>query len=407
MAAASVTTLDALVQAPTPEEFRSSMLSILETLGFPVTSWEADGVAYQILTVVSESLSTNAQVQQGIAASGFLDLAASQKSADGTDATGWLDLLATYLYATPRIDATFASGDYTITSTNAFPVVLAAGDIRAVNGDGYTYTSATGGMVPANGALTITITADQPGTIGTASAGTITIQDGPSGLSGANDAAIVGLGAESNTALAARCRAKLASLSPNGSAGAYAYFSPLATTTGGVSLGVTRIGLRAGHYDPNETPTAPYPGELYLFAATASGGLGGSVSPPASSGACFELWTYLMGQCVPDAVKLYVWPAEEKTITVTATVYVTQAGITSDQVLGAIASYLGRVPVGGVVIGGQGLLPFSALIDTIHNVSPTVKSVNLTLPSANVPLDSNEIPILDELGSTIVIEVIR
>jgi len=41
----SVTTLDALLQTPSAADFRASILSTLEDLGFPVTRWETDGVA--------------------------------------------------------------------------------------------------------------------------------------------------------------------------------------------------------------------------------------------------------------------------------------------------------------------------------------------------------------------------
>lgn len=401
----SVTTLDALIQTPSAADFRASILSALEDLGFPVTSWEIDGVAYQIISVISEQLAAVSLVQRGIASGGFLDLAAALKNEDGTDSTPWLDLLSTYLYAAPRIEASFASGDYEITNSNSFAVVLAAGDIRGVNAEGYTYTSATGGTVPAGGSLLITMTADQPGITGTAAPGTITIQDGPSGLGGSNPDTLVGLGQEANVALAARCRAKLASLSPNGSAAAFVYFAPLATTSGGVSLGVTRTGVTAGHYEYGTTPTEPYPGEVYVYAATASGPLGGNPSPPAAIGACYELWRYLMQWCVPDAVRLRVLPSTVALIPVVATVYVRTPGLTIDQIYEAIASYFATIPIGGIRIGAVGVVPFSGIIDTIHNITPAVKSVAMTTPTANVVLDASDIPSLFTFGSSFTIEV--
>ena len=402
----SVTTLDALLQTPSAADFRASILSTLEDLGFPVTSWETDGVAYQMISVFAEQLATVSLVQRGIASGGFLDLAAALRNEDGTDSTPWLDLLSTYLYATPRIEASFASGDYEISNGNAFAVVLQPGDVRAVSAEGYTYTSATGGSVPAGGTLTVTLTADQPGVTGTAAPGTIVIQDGPSGLSGTNLGTIVGLGQESNVALAARCRAKLASLSPNGSAAAYGYFAPQAVTTfGGYPLGVTRIGLRVGHYDFGYEPSPPYPGEVYLYAATASGPLGGGASPPANIGACSDLWRYLMQWCVPDAVRLRVIPAVIQAIPVQATIYVSSPGITVDDVYEAIASYFATIPVGGVVLGSVGVVPFSGIIDAIHNLSSTVRSVAMTTPTANVVLSGAEIPTLMTFASAITIEV--
>lgn len=405
---ASVTTLEALLATPSASDFKASMLSVLESLGFPVTSWEIDGVAYQIVSCLADNMATLSLVQRGITSGGFLDLAAAMKNEDGTDAFPWLDLLSTYLYRCPRIEAGFASGDYTISNGNGFPIILSAGDIRCVNADGYSYTSITGGTVPASGSLVVTITADQPGATGTAAGGTITVQNGPSGITGTNAAPLVGTAAETNVALASRCRAKLSSLSPNGAAAAYAYFAPMATTVGGTSLGVTRVGLSVGHYEYPVIPTPPYPGQIYLYAATASGPLGGSSSPPATYGACYDLWAYLMQWCVPDAVRLRVLPAELVSIPITATIYLRATGLVSaDDVYEAVASYLATVPIGGVQVGGQGIVPYSALIDTIHNVSSTIKSVDLTSPASNVVLGASAVPVLDQAGSSLTFVVLQ
>lgn len=88
---------------------------------------------------------------------------------------------------------------------------------------------ASGGTVRTTS--TITIVADVAGTGGTANAQTITqaVTTNP-GVFVSNPSEIVGSGFETNTALAARCRAKLASLSPNGPNGAYAFFATSASS---------------------------------------------------------------------------------------------------------------------------------------------------------------------------------
>jgi hypothetical protein len=85
-----------------------------------------------------------------------------------------------------------------------------------------TYTS--GGTVRT--VTLITVVADVAGTGGTSNEHTITeaVTTNP-GVYVSNPAALIGSGFETNVALAARCRARLASLSPNGPRGAYEYFA--------------------------------------------------------------------------------------------------------------------------------------------------------------------------------------
>lgn len=87
----------------------------------------------------------------------------------------------------------------------------------------------SGGVVQTTTA--ITIAADVAGTGGTSNASTITqaVTTNP-GVFVSNPTEIVGSGFESNAQLAARCRARLASLSPNGPRGAYLYFATSASS---------------------------------------------------------------------------------------------------------------------------------------------------------------------------------
>lgn len=92
-----------------------------------------------------------------------------------------------------------------------------------------TDTTALGGYVSGGVVQTttsVTVAADVAGTGGTSNAFTITqaVTTNP-GVFVGNPAALIGSGFETNAQLAARCRAKLASLSPNGPRGAYMYFA--------------------------------------------------------------------------------------------------------------------------------------------------------------------------------------
>ena len=102
----------------------------------------------------------------------------------------------------------------TVTSTTTFILVGSTG----------TGAWTSGGTV--NVCTTAPFVADLVGPSGSASAGAISLTTTTlSGVSVSNPAAFFGQNFESNTALAARCRLKIQSLSPNGAAGAFKYFA--------------------------------------------------------------------------------------------------------------------------------------------------------------------------------------
>lgn len=120
------------------------------------------------------------------------------------------------VYLAGVLGNTNANGFFLITSTGLNTFTL-----NSSNGNG-AYISGGAVYIP----QTPTFAADLTGTIGTSIAGGITqAVTANSGVYVWNPYGFVGLSYESNTALAARCRLKLQSLSPNGPMGAYAYFA--------------------------------------------------------------------------------------------------------------------------------------------------------------------------------------
>lgn len=121
--------------------------------------------------------------------------------------------------------AVFVAGVTGNTGANGFFLVTVLDTTHVtLNGSigGGAYTG--GGTV--NLCTTATFAADNVGPTGSATPGSITTATTVlTGVSVDNLVAFFGQTWESNTALAARCRLKLQSLSPNGSAGAYKYFA--------------------------------------------------------------------------------------------------------------------------------------------------------------------------------------
>ena len=373
-----ITTLGNLLTPPTADQILAQILQALSDLGLPVTSWADDDPFLQLLTEVSNAMAAEGLVVSDIAAGGFLDTAAQL-----SDPT-WLRLIAWYVYGVAYIAATSATGQFTLTNSTGSPIIVAAGDVRAANATGYTYTSTTGGTVNAHSTLDVTIVADQPGTLSNAGAATIAMASPIAGLTGSNSAAINGTADESNTALVTRCKGKLASRSPNGAAGASQYFGPLAPDGTG-SLGVTRITVAPSTGD----------GSVLVYAANASGPISGTIAPPDANPAhnTVALRTWLLSQCVPDYTSLIVAPADIVSIVVTATIYTSATVIASDFVT-ALENYLASVPIGGVMIGAGNVIPKSAIIGVLSNPgawNPALKgvvivAVELSAPSADVSM---------------------
>ena len=125
------------------------------------------------------------------------------------------------VYLAGVLGNTNANGFFIITSTgiNTFTLNGSSGNGAYISG-GSVYIP----QLP-------TFAADLTGTSGTSIAGGITqAVTANSGVSVWNPYGFTGLAYESNTALAARCRLKLQSLSPNGPMGAYAYFAQSASS---------------------------------------------------------------------------------------------------------------------------------------------------------------------------------
>lgn len=175
----------------------------------------------------------------------------------------------TYHIANPSSSSTYSNttnltilpqvivGGYITGVTAASPAVVQMNSVHGLSTGAYVYITGVQGITGANGFFQITVTsttsfslngsttsgmwssgglvyvpqlapfaADLPGPSGTAAIGQITQPvTSNSGIFVWNPLGFVGLPWETNQALAARCRAKLQSLSPNGPKGAYQYFA--------------------------------------------------------------------------------------------------------------------------------------------------------------------------------------
>lgn len=164
-----------------------------------------------------------------------------------------------------------------------FAVTVISPTSLSLNGtDGTTIGAYVSGGV-ARTTSAITISADVAGTGGTSNQGAITqAVTTNAGVYVANPSAIVGQGYETNVQLAARCRARLAALSPNGPKGAYQYFALSAADILGNAS--NPLFVAPAVTIPAITRTAIYrnsgTGVVTVVVASSSGAVGGVTNLP-------------------------------------------------------------------------------------------------------------------------------
>lgn len=216
----------------TESQWLQTLLTNAGTLGLSTTSWQPGGMARTIFAIMARSFAAEDQIISTMAQGGFLDYAAlvtPDPSTSPTALPGWLDVLADSVYNCQRIQATYASGtvNFNNFTSNAYGP-FAPGTFHIANGStGKTYSNTQTLSIAANSiTANVPFAADVAGAASTSAPGTITtIVTTVIGPTVTNPGAFVGANAESNTALVARCRARLAALSPNGPKDAYRFFA--------------------------------------------------------------------------------------------------------------------------------------------------------------------------------------
>jgi len=229
----------------------------------------------------------------------------------------------------------------------------------------------------------ITVAADVAGTGGTSNEHTITeaVTTNP-GVFVSNPAALIGSGFETNSQLVARCRARLASLSPNGPRGAYEYFALSASRILGDSSdplflppAITIPAITRATVTRDATT-----GVVTVTVASASGAVGGVANLPISNvtnGTPIQVTTAAHGLSTGDVATIagaLGVPAANGTRTITV---IDTTNFTLNGSVGS-GTYLG----GGVLEGGvlgqvDRVIRANAVPDTV--TERTVSAVDLSV----------------------------
>ena len=393
--------LATLITQQTRDQYYNSALQTAQTLNLPVTAWLPGDPTRSLLFIESLLLAIIDQQVTGYAQSAWLDYAALPVNDPITGnplpaSTAWLAILAQQVYNVLVPPATYATTTETLTNTGGGFFVFGPGDLTFSNpSTGQTYHTTTGGTVTPVGTpgatLTgVSITADLPGSQGSAAANAINTLSTPLlGVTCTNPTAAVGLDQQPAATTIAQCRNKLGSLSPNGPANAYAFVALNSTLTGIQTITRVRV------YPDSTT------GKVQIYVAGASG----LVAPSDVTAVQNAIQTWATPLCITPTVS----SANAVVVPVTYTLWLySSVNQTSAQIQTAVQTALGNYfaarPIGGDIIppATTGALYLSELQTVIGSVYPgQTFRVQVSAPGGDVALNNGDVPVLGAVTGTI------
>lgn len=328
--------------------------------------------------------------------------------------------------ATLSIPPSVSAGTVTA-ATNASPIAITTSAAHGLATGATVFVAGVGGNTAANGAWKITVTSSTAftltgsvgngvytsgGTVYTPSVAAFTADEGGSASNAANPnlvtqavTALVGVSVanlepwlgsdtESNTALAARCRLKLQSLSPNGPVGAYEYFA----------LSSQQL---APELDPPEAVAAAITRALVqadLLTGTITVTLANAAGAP-GAGDVTATESVIRAHLDDGAKTIIVQAAAAQNVAAVVTVFVKAAYATAvvPVVQVAVQTYIRLLAIGGEPLaGGPGpttnVVSFDSIVGAIHAAAAAskipLKDLDLTLDGAalNVQLALTPVP---------------
>lgn len=319
--------LEDLITPITEDQALETFLSALETLGVPARSWRTASGPRTFLRVAARTFSGYTSLIAEITKGGFLDYAEK----------AWLTLLARYVYGVERVPASFATGSVTLTNTGGGVFVLAIGAVTVLWTAGKkSYVSTEAVTLNPGDVKTIAFQASEAGSASSVpAAGIDALETVLTKVTVTNAAALVGSDEESDATLRQRCRDRLASLSPDGPRGAYAYAVRSAKRLDGSPVDINRVRV-----SPSSST-----GVVTVTVASPSG------VPVASDLTAIRLSIDTVAR--PDTVRADVNAASALAVNRTLTVWAkTTPGLTEAMVKGpaeaALVTLQREWPIGGI-----------------------------------------------------------
>jgi len=363
--------------APTsPQTVLGVIINSLVTMGIRADLWPKEGVAISCMTAVSSIFSgaINTTVIPAVK-SGWLPTAVGN----------WLTWAALYSYGVNRVNATFATGQLTL--TNGGGGSFSFGPFEATFQNALTkktYTNVDPIALAPLGTQTINIQSTEQGTASNAAPGDISIIVSTMlQVSCTNLAAVSGIDTQSDASLQLECWDAIAANSPFGPRQAFAYAVQTAVNSvSGLPVNINRWQI---------TPSS-HTGQVQVWVASPAG----VPDPNDVTGVANNIEAIARPECVTVTTSPVSVVPDNDTITVfvTATPGL-QASDVSAAVTSALTTFFNTYPIGGKSNGtAQGLFA-SALEGVCYGAWPGVFEVtganDLALVDGQVAQDSTTV----------------
>jgi hypothetical protein len=356
-------------------------LAIAETIGLPVSSWQAGDPTRSLFHVESDLLATLEEVVVGFIQSGFLDYATGD----------WLKILAEQVFNVVVPDATYAETTVTLTNAGGGTYIIDAGDLTFKNSTtGKTYHNTSGGTLNAGSTLSVDVEADEAGSDSSAAAGEIDeMVTTLLGVTCTNPTAAVGVDEQDEATTRQQCRDKLGSFSPNGPREAYAYVARNSELTGVTTITRVRV------YADSDT------GDVTVYLASPSGAV--------ASGDVDAVEEAILEWATPLCITPTVESCTTTTVPVTYSIWVydtvnkTVAEIEED-VEEALEEMFSTRQIGGDIVPPDttGKLYKSLIESTIRGVYPAdCFRVSVATPSGDTSLTNSQVAVLGTVTATV------
>lgn len=347
-----------LLTPATKSEIKDQMLSSLESVGFPVTSWQPGGIALLLIDAFAEAMESVWQAGYFIAAGGY-----------GATARGrWQDIWAQDRFQLTRIQASSTVGTVRLSDAGGGPHTIASGALIVSTADGKRFTSTAGVTVPLNGVASVDVVAVETGASSNVPVDAInTMTTTFPSLSVSNPAlagsetwiTTPGRDEESDSELYKRALTRWSTLSVASPAGYYVAVAMAAAPT------VTKVKVR------DDNPNGP--GTLELVLATNAG--------PASGGDVALVLSAVTTYRSVGAGAITVVAASAASVPIEGTVYVKAANMSAARtaISDALVAYQAELDIGETVLAARivrdimsvtGVRDFDPVGDALTDVSP-------------------------------------
>lgn len=373
-------TLDQLLTEQSEDEVLASMLAVLTGLGFQATSWQPTSWQRIFLQLFAKVWSTFTTTIAQIAAGGYTTLAQS----------GWLTLLARYIYDLERIDPVATVGQILLTSSAGAPVhTFAAGDLIIADApDGTaganTFTCTEGGTLGPDSTLSVEFVADVAGVAANLPPGTTLYLWTPLvGVEATNPAlapesttwiTTPGQDEESDARLAARCIGRWSRLTYGNTEGAYRGWALEALPD------LARVAVLGAEGD----------GSITIIGATTIGGLTGD-QEDAITDYIYGVLDGIGRRPINDIVTVQsAVVVTSPALVVTSYVLPSEAAATPTRTSTALTTYFGSLPIGGTrLVAGAGKVLLSRIMEICQSQTG-VKGITLNI-SDDITLGDDEV----------------